>query len=279
MKSRTSPWRTAVFLAAWAIALGSSTPPTGAATGGSAAVVIEMGLGKQGTATEMIGTPKVGLPLRDPTWIYVLLPDGTLNPALPVPLPPLAVPIPAGIPVAVIDLSGAFPAGNTPQSRTTVRDNLATMRNVLFPTCTVLAASEWQDSGILVTAGQRFQLTAQGQWFLDKAGGVPSEGCGPDGLPTSDPAGHDPPLAGHPPWPKPDEKGGALIARIGNGPPFLVGAGGTFTADRTGPLWFVCNDLFDGGAPGGNCVYCTIPRMTHLSNNTGSVQVSFSVVP
>ncbi len=242
------------------------------------AVSVEMGLGNQGTASELILAPKVGHSLRDPTWLYILQPDGTPNPAFPFPLPGIPIPVQPGVPAGLTDLSDILPGWNVAQKRTNVRDGFPTMRQVLFPACIVQAAQEWQDSGFLVTAGHRFQLAATGRWFLDKSGGVPSEECGPEGFAASNPAGHLP-QAGHPPWPKPEALGGALIARIGDGPTFLVGAGGTFTADRSGNIFFVMNDLFDGGAPGGSCVYCTTPGMTHISNNSGSVQVVFTSLP
>jgi hypothetical protein len=34
----------------------------------------------------------------------------------------------------------------------------------------------------------------------------------------------------------------ALLGRIGDGEPFYIGAGGAFTAEQTGTLWFTPND-------------------------------------
>lgn len=238
----------------------------------SAAALLKMDFGSQGSTTELILTPRVGKPLRDPTWIYIVLPDGTRNTAFPAALPLMPIPVQPPLPSGLLDLSQLITSWNTSQKRTKVQDKILPMAQVLLPHFTVLASLEWQDSGIAFAAGQKFQISAQGNWYLDKTAGVPSDACGPDGLSTSNLADHVP-LPGHPAWPKPDEKGGALIGRIGDGPAFLVGSGGVFTADRSGTLFLVCNDLFDGGAPGGSCVYCSASGNTHISNNTGELQI------
>lgn len=243
---------------------------------GTAAALLEMDFGSLGTTTELILTPKVDSQIIDPNWIYIVLPNGLPNMVFPAAFPTVPLPLPGGIPADIVDLSQQVEWWNEAHKRTNVVDSLVNMSQILFSSFTVDAKLEWQDSGFVVADGQNFQLSAAGIWSVDK--NIPANTCGPEGLPPP-PSDHTP-LAGHPAWPKPEAVAGALIGRVGNGTAFVVGSGGTFTAESSGNLFFVCNDVFDGGAPGGSCIYCPAGNNnTHMSNNTGEVKVSFSIIP
>ncbi len=102
-------------------------------------------------------------------------------------------------------------------------------------TSKVLAStSEWRNSGVLITEGNRYKITASGKWAL----GPTFPWCGPDGLgcysliafPVTPAA-----LGGY--------SLGSLIAKIGKeGEPFYVGNRHEFTAEIDGVLYFRIND-------------------------------------
>jgi hypothetical protein len=69
---------------------------------------------------------------------------------------------------------------------------------------------------------------------------------GPDGTDAVEPAKRN--------YPLPEAHVGALVARIGNGKPFLVSEGGTFTASANGELQVRINDIFGMGDNGGGFV-------------------------
>jgi hypothetical protein len=110
----------------------------------------------------------------------------------------------------------------------------------------------WIDSGIRVTVGQTYNITASGfvnVWNMcetNKSGRSAYVDCadmtmGPDGgfsIITAIPYVDD----RYNLYPMPNEMLGALIARIGNGSPFVVGSNYTFTAQVEGTLWFLVND-------------------------------------
>jgi uncharacterized protein YraI len=107
---------------------------------------------------------------------------------------------------------------------------------VVFP-----ANSDWVDSGVAVTTGQSFTISATGSAMICFTPGNPF--CGPygpegGGGPVSsspEPSGEDYPLIGG--------TNAALVGRIGTaGKPFEVGKGGTFVADSSGTLQFRIND-------------------------------------
>ncbi|NJC95255.1 MAG: hypothetical protein FIB03_02780 [Anaerolineae bacterium] len=109
-------------------------------------------------------------------------------------------------------------------------------------TLIVVANQEgWVDSGIPVSAGQSFMIKAFGLMnpcsdtypngadyciFFTPQG---AEGVVPDENEFGD-------------FPGPGLRFMALLGRIDDGEPFYVGAGGTFTAERDGTLWFTPND-------------------------------------
>ncbi len=97
-------------------------------------------------------------------------------------------------------------------------------------------AEQWLDSGVQVVPGQIYQISAWGSWT------VKAESCGwsgPDGGsgPCSAPLSAPQAVAA---------SYSALIAKIGDGPAFLVGNGIDFTADRSGALYFRANDAPSG---------------------------------
>lgn len=107
----------------------------------------------------------------------------------------------------------------------------------------VLDASQpdWVDSGITVSAGQTFTIEAFGLMN-------PCSDTYPNG---SEICIFYTPVGGE--WAVPEENDFgvfpgpglpfmALLGRIGDGQPFLVGEGGTFTAEESGTLWFTSND-------------------------------------
>ncbi|TFG72220.1 MAG: hypothetical protein E4H27_03040 [Anaerolineales bacterium] len=93
----------------------------------------------------------------------------------------------------------------------------------------IYAYREWQSVGILVEAGDRVDVRAEGRWSY-----TPGEYHGPEGhryyqAPNT--------------YPINAAAGGVLIGRIGeNGAVFLIGKGRTFIADKPGLLFFRIND-------------------------------------
>lgn len=113
-------------------------------------------------------------------------------------------------------------------------------------TATVRAfRSYWQDSGVKVSAGDKVTISAQGRWDHKHEGDL----YGPAGN------GDIPDWTVFPTAPT-----GALLGRIGNSEPFLVGEGLTFTARESGSLLFVMNDGRKG-----------------YDDNRGRVQVTITV--
>jgi hypothetical protein len=92
----------------------------------------------------------------------------------------------------------------------------------------VSASQQWTDTGVDLRQGQRVRVVASGQ--ISSAPGVRND---PDG--TGDP--HNPlsllPVAGH----------AALIAKIGDGAPTLIGREASATAAQGGRLYLGVNDL------------------------------------
>lgn len=112
------------------------------------------------------------------------------------------------------------------------------------------------DSGVTLTAGQTYTITASGfihTWpdcETEKAGaGIPDYDCaisivGPGGgsLTAREVNPTDGAL-----YPMPDENLGILLGQIGSSEVFVIGEGGTFTADADGTLQLLVNDLNAGG--------------------------------
>lgn len=93
----------------------------------------------------------------------------------------------------------------------------------------IYAYRDWQSVGILVEAGDRVDVHADGQWLY-----TPGEYHGPEG--------HRYYLAPDT-YPINAAAGGVLLGRIGeNGAIFHVGKGRTFMADQPGLLYFRIND-------------------------------------
>lgn len=104
------------------------------------------------------------------------------------------------------------------------------------------AGSGWVDSGVSVQAGEQTTIKAFGQAITAPInefgqgtvsgpnGQVWNLGCGQyDGAP--------------PPCAMDDAPYGALVGKIGtDGPPFLLGANSTFTAETSGALYLAVND-------------------------------------
>jgi hypothetical protein len=118
--------------------------------------------------------------------------------------------------------------------------------------------NRWQRSGISLKAGQSVTIDAGGMLDLwprceqeKERAKLPDLDCakmrmGPAGTAEVEPAKRN--------YPLPDARVGALVARIGNGKPFLVSDGGTFTGSANGELQFRINDIFGMGDNGGGFV-------------------------
>lgn len=116
-----------------------------------------------------------------------------------------------------------------PPARTRLRDlrrRLATAEKVEYE---VAADEEWQDSGVMVQTGMPVTIRAAGTWTFNL-----SRELGPDGMEI--------------PEELRDYNLGTLIAVINTGnteelEPFVVGEGKSFTADRSGRLYFRMYDI------------------------------------
>ncbi len=239
----------------------------------ASAVVIRLGIGQLGTASEMINAPLTQGPMRDGRWVYEIFPDGTANTSFPPLQPAFTLPLQIPMPAPMVGLSNIWVSFSQPARLFDPGRDTAEMVDpvVVVKTIQVEAWREWVDSGVSFQAGQRFIISATGQWSAH----FDQRWQGPEGNPGN-PAEE---RAGHPPIPCAGAPSGALIARIGGGPGFLVGRGGTFTADRAGNLSFVCNDIFDGaGVQDGDCTYCVMSK-GHIANNRGALTVNISPAP
>lgn len=107
------------------------------------------------------------------------------------------------------------------------------------------AGSDWTASDIILQEGDHFIINVSGQmniwvacpWMKDDVG-LPDFDCtsmiiGPDGAEGFEPA---------PDAPLQEGNTAAVIARIEDDPPFLVGAGGHFIASRAGQIEFRMNE-------------------------------------
>ena len=95
----------------------------------------------------------------------------------------------------------------------------------------VLAASQgWADTGRTVRRNQRVTFEASGEIHF---------GSGAEQVATPGGKGGD---ASQPTLPVPQSGVGALIGRINNGAPFMIGAGGTVTMPAAGRLFIGVND-------------------------------------
>jgi hypothetical protein len=101
---------------------------------------------------------------------------------------------------------------------------------------TVRAVAGWQDAPVNVVAGDGLEFRdITGTWTINVAGRW-FDATGYPGYYPRDIQGvcHDAQML--------DEQNGALIGRLGGGPPFLIGLHLAMTADRSGPLQMRMND-------------------------------------
>lgn len=169
-------------------------------------------------------------------------------------LPVQLLPEPVTIPEAPESTSSAAPGGSTDaESQPAVT---GTTIRVVVPVAVV-----WSDSGIVLRAGQRFSISASGSvnvWPMCQQFCTPIP-SGPDipymiepltcaGLCAGVAAGPQGSfivqgsLSNSGEFPVPNGPLAALVGRVGGGTPFVVGTGGTFTADADGSLYFMVNE-------------------------------------
>ncbi len=96
---------------------------------------------------------------------------------------------------------------------------------------TVRPSPQWQDSLIRIDKGQRVVIDAEETWSPDMNDQI--AWCGADGL-YKFPAGEG--------YHMPGTNVGALIARIGDGTPFAVGARYDFISVKQGVIFFAMNE-------------------------------------
>ena len=96
---------------------------------------------------------------------------------------------------------------------------------------TIRPSPQWQDSLIRVKSGQRIVVDAEETWSPDMRDQI--AWCGADGL-YKFPAGQG--------YHMPGTNVGALIARIGDGEAFAVGARCDLICQREGVLFFAMNE-------------------------------------
>ena len=192
-------------------------------------VVIELGLGPYGTATELLTVPGYGKPMRDPSWIFETFPEGTPNPAFPPPAVAPVTPLQYPLPTEFGGLGRSWPGFGIPGEVVVSTDRRGTMPEVLATGFVVIGWKGWQNSEFRVRPGDRFELKATDRW----SGHFEEFWSGPEGF---GPEKSMETKAGHPPRPAAFSRAQELIGRIGAGPGFRVGAGGSFTADADGSL-------------------------------------------
>ena len=110
----------------------------------------------------------------------------------------------------------------------------------------VAANQGWQDTGIKVEPGQKFQLRFRSGQIVDKDVTI-ADGHGSDYI-CGDPGCCEP---------MPDERRGTLLARVA-GSILIVGNGGAFTATDGGNIFLRINDCDSG-----------------LADNSGQLKVEF----
>ncbi len=115
--------------------------------------------------------------------------------------------------------AGGFLVGRTVEAESNAPDRGAR-------SATIHAFRSWQDTGIRVVEGQRVVIIASGVWSNQRGASF-----GPEGGTRTD-GGTIMPSA----------KIGALVGRIGDSAPFVVGEGTAVIAASSGPLQLVMND-------------------------------------
>jgi len=141
----------------------------------------------------------------------------------------------AGIADFLQTCCGYEPADAIARSGTsTAASSIAVANGVTFE---VLASSEhWLHSRVEVVAGQSYEISASGSWTANEKNcgwSGPDGGSGPCSIPLSYPQAVSGSYL-------------ALIGKIGEGPPFLIGNGINLTADGSGILYLRMNDATGG---------------------------------
>lgn len=135
--------------------------------------------------------------------------------------------------------------------------------------CTITSLAGWQQASVTLKQGDQYSISyLSGTWTVDKRS-----------LPSVGPGGYSPEIdsrIGYPAckvdsrWPY-----AALLGRMGDGPVFVVGEGGTFSAERDGPLYLQINDAT--GCQGDNDGAISV-RITRLSCARLSVSPSYKEI-
>jgi len=123
--------------------------------------------------------------------------------------------------------------------------------NVLYPaTVTVHADQAWQATGVNVTGQQKTTVVCTGgSWTANPATGM----CGANGNGS---------YTARPGYTLPGAAEGALIGKVGDNAPFLVGASGTTPGSQSGMLSLCINDDLNGQYGAG------------LTDNSGALTVT-----
>lgn len=122
--------------------------------------------------------------------------------------------------------------------------------NILSPVTLLIRSDEpWQNTGVDVTGRQTTTISCSGTWSFNPA------------IPPCGPAGHFG-LVAKPRYTLPGAPEGAMIGRVGNNFPFLVGNSVTAPSGQTGALFLCINDDLNAMYGAG------------LKDNTGMISVS-----
>jgi Ca2+-binding EF-hand superfamily protein len=137
------------------------------------------------------------------------------------------------------------------------RDGVVTLREynagptataVVEDTVVIDPRQAWTDTNLYVNAGDVITVRAEGVIQMVTGG---DDRATPAGSITGRTASGSP---------RPDQKAGILLGRIGNSPVMVVGAGGTMTAQNSGRIQFGVND-------------------DHFADNSGQYRVSVRINP
>ncbi|MBF0407325.1 MAG: hypothetical protein HQM10_08225 [Candidatus Riflebacteria bacterium] len=232
-------------------------------------VIVTIGFSSIGTISEIISTPYDGRNNKDRNWIYEWLENGQRV------LPQRS---------AINQSSEARPSANHVNSE--VFANIPTTAqpadtgtevsagHLLF-SMDIDAAKVWQKSGFNLVRGKKYLVEVSGKWSMH----LQERWCDGNGIFSDSPlSAYASTLPGHPsPYcPLPDGLAGVLAGRIGNtGQPFPIGTGKRLTAQDSGEMEFMANDIYDNSSQGQPCQYCGDPQ-GHIWNNSGTLKVSVS---
>lgn len=252
-------------MAALSVLLAQVMPTAGQGTG---AVRLDVEMGSVGSVTEFFRTPLVGQPRTEPDWKPEWRPDGSRPPFPPGARPPLEVI--DGDRTPGLTAPAAVWAGVPAGGQVATSDTQVPLPAVLFP-IEVFANRAWQSTGVVLNAGQAFEIAAAGRWSMHRD----ERWCSADGIARDGPLGQVvTQLPNHPSpiCPLPLHPAGTLAGRIAGGTPFRIGIGGRFTAPAAGLLELMPNDVFDSAPAGQPCPHCNDP-FGHLWNNEGALTV------